>query len=129
MTSLEWRTIQQIIIKSLLKQSRTKLQESCKEKANPITHQTKVDVIAPTGAAPVAPVSAAPIGFHRPEVKADLDQKPLAMAMPETAPMDQVSEMNKRMGDSPACPTCGHITIRSGACYKCLNCGTQTGCS
>jgi ribonucleoside-diphosphate reductase alpha chain len=40
-----------------------------------------------------------------------------------------VNEMNKRMGDSPACPTCGHITIRSGACYKCLNCGTQTGCS
>ncbi len=46
-----------------------------------------------------------------------------------TPTMDQVNEMNKRMGDSPACPTCGHITIRSGACYKCLNCGTQTGCS
>jgi ribonucleoside-diphosphate reductase alpha chain len=100
-----------------------------KEKANPTTHQTKVDVIAPAGAAPIVPVNAAPIGFHRPEVKADLEVKPMAMATVETAPMDQVSEMNKRMGDSPACPTCGHITIRSGACYKCLNCGTQTGCS
>jgi len=32
-------------------------------------------------------------------------------------------------GDAPACTTCGHITVRSGTCYKCLNCGTQGGCS
>lgn len=32
------------------------------------------------------------------------------------------------MGDAPACANCGHITIRSGACYKCLNCGAQNGC-
>ncbi len=33
------------------------------------------------------------------------------------------------MGDAPPCGTCGHITIRNGACYKCLNCGSTTGCS
>jgi ribonucleoside-diphosphate reductase alpha chain len=33
------------------------------------------------------------------------------------------------MSDAPACPTCGHITVRSGACYKCINCGTSLGCS
>ncbi|MFA6486584.1 MAG: adenosylcobalamin-dependent ribonucleoside-diphosphate reductase [Candidatus Magasanikbacteria bacterium] len=33
------------------------------------------------------------------------------------------------MGDAPPCPTCGHITIRNGSCYKCLNCGSTTGCS
>ncbi len=32
-------------------------------------------------------------------------------------------------GDAPACNTCGHITIRSGTCYKCLNCGNSMGCS
>ncbi len=32
-------------------------------------------------------------------------------------------------GDAPACPTCGHITVRNGACYKCLNCGDSLGCS
>ncbi len=32
-------------------------------------------------------------------------------------------------GDAPACPDCGAITIRSGSCYKCLNCGATTGCS
>jgi ribonucleoside-diphosphate reductase alpha chain len=31
--------------------------------------------------------------------------------------------------DSPACPECGSITVRSGACYKCMNCGATTGCS
>lgn len=31
--------------------------------------------------------------------------------------------------DSPPCPTCGSITVRSGACYKCDNCGATTGCS
>ena len=37
---------------------------------------------------------------------------------------------NKRLlGDAPACDSCGHITIRNGTCYKCLNCGNSMGCS
>jgi ribonucleoside-diphosphate reductase alpha chain len=44
--------------------------------------------------------------------------------------MDAVSAANKSMqGDAPACNTCGHITVRSGTCYKCLNCGNSLGCS
>jgi ribonucleoside-diphosphate reductase alpha chain len=31
--------------------------------------------------------------------------------------------------DAPSCPNCGHITVRNGACYKCLNCGESLGCS
>ena len=31
--------------------------------------------------------------------------------------------------DAPPCPDCGAIMIRSGACYKCLNCGAVSGCS
>ncbi len=37
--------------------------------------------------------------------------------------------IGRMMGDAPICSTCGHITIRSGSCYKCLNCGTSMGCS
>ncbi len=37
--------------------------------------------------------------------------------------------IGSNMGDAPVCYTCGHITIRSGSCYKCLNCGTSLGCS
>jgi ribonucleoside-diphosphate reductase alpha chain len=31
--------------------------------------------------------------------------------------------------DAPPCTTCGSIMIRSGACYKCSNCGTTSGCA
>jgi ribonucleoside-diphosphate reductase alpha chain len=44
--------------------------------------------------------------------------------------MDAVNAAAKNMqGDAPACNTCGHITVRSGTCYKCLNCGNSLGCS
>ena len=33
------------------------------------------------------------------------------------------------MGDAPPCDVCGSITVRSGNCYKCLNCGNSMGCS
>ena len=46
------------------------------------------------------------------------------------ANLDAVSRANQSMqGDAPACNTCGHITVRSGTCYKCLNCGNSLGCS
>ncbi|MEK7146284.1 MAG: hypothetical protein AAB802_03815, partial [Patescibacteria group bacterium] len=38
-------------------------------------------------------------------------------------------QLENMMGDAPACGTCGHITVRNGSCYKCLNCGTSMGCS
>ncbi len=31
--------------------------------------------------------------------------------------------------DAPSCPNCGHMAVRNGACYKCLNCGESLGCS
>ena len=31
--------------------------------------------------------------------------------------------------DAPICDTCGSMMIRSGSCYKCLNCGSTSGCS
>ncbi len=54
-----------------------------------------------------------------------------------TLPMDHADDSQDQMGkalsemdgDAPACPTCGHITVRNGACYKCLNCGDSLGCS
>ncbi|HUU61959.1 MAG TPA: vitamin B12-dependent ribonucleotide reductase [Acidimicrobiia bacterium] len=33
------------------------------------------------------------------------------------------------MGGAPLCDVCGHITVRNGSCYKCLNCGNSMGCS
>jgi ribonucleoside-diphosphate reductase alpha chain len=31
--------------------------------------------------------------------------------------------------DAPSCADCGSIMIRNGSCYKCLNCGSTSGCS
>lgn len=37
--------------------------------------------------------------------------------------------LRQMQSDAPTCPGCGHITVRSGTCYKCLNCGASLGCS
>ncbi|MBK8207781.1 MAG: adenosylcobalamin-dependent ribonucleoside-diphosphate reductase [Planctomycetes bacterium] len=48
-------------------------------------------------------------------------------------PAKQLNALDKQleelMGDAPMCDVCGHITVRNGACYKCLNCGNSMGCS
>jgi ribonucleoside-diphosphate reductase alpha chain len=47
--------------------------------------------------------------------------------------VDSQSAMDKHlshmMGDAPLCNDCGHITVRNGTCYRCLNCGSSMGCS
>ncbi|MEA2736255.1 MAG: ribonucleoside-diphosphate reductase alpha chain, partial [Humisphaera sp.] len=43
---------------------------------------------------------------------------------------DPLSQQGANMqADAPACDVCGSITVRSGTCYKCLNCGNSMGCS
>jgi ribonucleoside-diphosphate reductase alpha chain len=46
------------------------------------------------------------------------------------APVPTISSVTSLyQQDAPPCPDCGAIMIRSGACYKCLNCGAVSGCS
>jgi len=52
--------------------------------------------------------------------------KQQALAAGENSTQDYMRSMQS---DAPACNTCGHITVRSGTCYKCLNCGNSMGCS
>jgi ribonucleoside-diphosphate reductase alpha chain len=33
------------------------------------------------------------------------------------------------MADAPPCADCGALMVRNGSCYKCLNCGSTSGCS
>jgi ribonucleoside-diphosphate reductase alpha chain len=35
----------------------------------------------------------------------------------------------RQQADAPPCSECGSIMVRSGSCYKCLNCGATSGCS
>lgn len=52
--------------------------------------------------------------------------QPVAAAGGESSTQEYMRSMQS---DAPACSTCGHITVRSGTCYKCLNCGNSMGCS
>ena len=65
----------------------------------------------------------------------DLEQTEEAPARPTNgkAGLSAVQQLSRTvqhfMQDAPACDTCGAITVRNGACYKCLNCGNSMGCS
>lgn len=68
-----------------------------------------------------------PAGNNKPIVEPKATK---VAATKATGGMDAVNAAAKSMqSDAPACNTCGHITIRSGTCYKCLNCGNSMGCS
>jgi ribonucleoside-diphosphate reductase alpha chain len=51
----------------------------------------------------------------------------------KTAPARVVTSLSESVAhfqlDAPTCPNCGHVAVRNGACYKCLNCGESLGCS
>jgi ribonucleoside-diphosphate reductase alpha chain len=54
---------------------------------------------------------------------ADAATAPQAVAAP--TPFSTIQNQE----DAPPCSTCGSIMIRSGACYKCVNCGNTSGCA
>ncbi|MGO8646497.1 hypothetical protein ACC810_38040, partial [Rhizobium ruizarguesonis] len=54
---------------------------------------------------------------------------PQPAAQATQAPSALDLSLGAMMGDAPFCDVCGHITVRNGACYKCLNCGNSLGCS
>nr|MDJ0962427.1 vitamin B12-dependent ribonucleotide reductase [Acidimicrobiia bacterium] len=73
--------------------------------------------VSPSGSAAPAPVSAtatAPASAH---TATDIQSAAVQAVLAD------------KMGDAPLCDTCGHITVRNGSCYRCLNCGDSKGCS
>jgi ribonucleoside-diphosphate reductase alpha chain len=72
-----------------------------------------------------------------PEIPADDTAYNVAEDMHEKNKLDKlknksttnIDDFLAKMSDAPPCDVCGHITIRNGACYKCLNCGNSMGCS
>jgi ribonucleoside-diphosphate reductase alpha chain len=81
---------------------------------------------------PVAPVQKVePVATEHTENSVAPVQKvePVATEHTENSVATVQEVLGDMMGDAPACPDCGHITIRNGSCYKCLNCGNSLGCS
>ncbi len=108
-----------------------------------LVHVLDKPTIGNTGEGDDAPGDASYLG--KPELSSIRVTAPSANATPAPQPqklqraaattatstgLDAVNAAAKNMqSDAPACNTCGHITIRSGTCYKCLNCGNSMGCS
>ncbi|HRI65250.1 MAG TPA: vitamin B12-dependent ribonucleotide reductase [Polyangium sp.] len=80
----------------------------------PVTIQDPVDTRAQESSSgmPVLPVAKVSSSAHERSGASALD-----------------AQLEDMMGDAPVCDGCGHITVRNGACYKCLNCGNSMGCS
>jgi ribonucleoside-diphosphate reductase alpha chain len=53
----------------------------------------------------------------------------LAPIRPETGSAVQHLEQVVSLGDAPACQFCGAVMVRNGSCYRCLECGSTSGCS
>lgn len=65
-------------------------------------------------------------------VSEDLESRNDELANPSTTAEDTNTPAMARKthdDDAPACPDCGGMTVRNGTCYKCMNCGSTTGCS
>jgi ribonucleoside-diphosphate reductase alpha chain len=60
-------------------------------------------------------------------VEETLPRAPAGKALVPTAANPHSTIQNQE--DAPPCSTCGSIMIRSGACYKCVNCGNTSGCA
>jgi ribonucleoside-diphosphate reductase alpha chain len=86
-----------------------------------------VEMVAKTETAPVAKTETAPVAKTETAPVAKTETAPAEQAENSVATVQEV--LGDMMGDAPACNECGHITIRNGSCYKCLNCGNSLGCS
>ncbi|TMA22446.1 MAG: vitamin B12-dependent ribonucleotide reductase, partial [Deltaproteobacteria bacterium] len=86
--------------------------------ATPMSAQTADPVALGPSPAAAAKAQQHPVGFQ---------SAAQAQARPARVPQDEL--LGKLSGDAPFCDTCGHITVRNGTCYKCLNCGNSMGCS
>jgi ribonucleoside-diphosphate reductase alpha chain len=73
----------------------------------PLTNLTVMTQSNPTGSSAIAP--SAPVHSSQPMIKGAL--------------------VDIQDRDAPVCFECGSLMVRNGACYKCLNCGSTSGCS
>ena len=51
------------------------------------------------------------------------------VSSPTAAPAKKGALVDIEDRDAPVCFECGSLMVRNGACYKCLNCGSTSGCS
>ena len=100
------------------KQNLTKLVEEVAKRLNQVSsHHT-----SPGGGGGIAPEVHGVASTGNPAGMPSMQDRGLYHAA------DAMREMYE-MGDAPSCPTCGAIMVRNGSCYRCMSCGSTSGCS
>jgi len=117
-----------------------KLAEEVARKLNQVSTQPNIGAVmgstsAPAGGiAPESTASVTPIegSAHGPELQ---DQGPHGQVFVrgvEDRGIYHASDAMRDlydMGDAPSCGVCGAIMVRNGSCYRCMSCGSTSGCS
>jgi ribonucleoside-diphosphate reductase alpha chain len=63
------------------------------------------------------------------DVAKDIEEKSVLKRVQKNDKSQVNAFLSTLDGDAPPCDLCGHITVRNGTCYRCLNCGNSMGCS
>ncbi len=69
------------------------------------------------------------VGFVPPAIAAPDEAVGTSSLHAATATAAHERAVYSAQADAPSCADCGTIMIRSGSCYKCVNCGSTSGCS
>jgi ribonucleoside-diphosphate reductase alpha chain len=62
--------------------------------------------------------------------RTDLNEDPLSkQTVVAEASSAETRKSSSGVGDAPSCSNCGMLMVPNGSCYKCVNCGSTSGCS
>ncbi|HWG19771.1 MAG TPA: vitamin B12-dependent ribonucleotide reductase [Terracidiphilus sp.] len=110
---------------SLPQDQMSRLAEEVARKLNEMGGQTPLPGMGNTGA---------PGGGIAPEIQATSGAMEAPTQMPDLKDRGIYHETDLmgdlyEMGDAPSCGVCGAIMVRNGSCYRCMSCGSTSGCS
>jgi ribonucleoside-diphosphate reductase alpha chain len=80
----------------------------------------------------VGGITAAPAGGIAPEIQATSSYGEIETPELKDRGVYHASDAMRDlydMGDAPSCGVCGAIMVRNGSCYRCMSCGSTSGCS
>jgi ribonucleoside-diphosphate reductase alpha chain len=65
------------------------------------------------------------------QLSADMDTSAPSTGRPRTGSVHAADALSNMidLGDAPTCSFCGSIMTRNGSCYRCMSCGSTSGCS
>ncbi|MGA7614378.1 MAG: vitamin B12-dependent ribonucleotide reductase [Thermoanaerobaculia bacterium] len=126
-----------LAIKFLSKESQIKAGVIQRDQDLPAPSETPVTAAAETSAVPTPKADVVELSKEDRKFVDELKTAPVVeppivvMSPPRSAdhPRPKQPSTFLYQQDAPSCSDCGAIMVRNGACYKCLNCGSTSGCS